>query len=1209
MSYWRATCCVVLLSLGIGVDSHAGQVFQAMRLVPDPRLPELSIAWTAQQSQFLQARGVLRLGVSITGYDPLELARGQVLKGITADYISILGKSLGLAVEVRAYPDWSSTLEALQAGEVDILGRGSSYEEELPGLLLSTTYVANQPVLVGRGTDFTDPGLEGKLAAVQGYVSSQALSSRFPATQIEYFSTVREALHAVEYRKADWLVGDSITVAYYLAQGELPNLRIRQLSEWRENGYSFVFRSADSLLRDVVNRVLATVPELVNASILDRWGGQPRFDSSPVKMYSQEAETWLATRPSVVVAVSGAAPPYSFYDADGQYRGIFADLLAEISLRSGLNFHIVDRFSISGIMKSLHSGEADLTPMLSSTVERRRLLHYTDPIIQSSFALVGSREDSTKDLEGLKGRRIAVLRDTLVTEFIRKQYPGIKLVNFDTPLDALVAVIEGDAEGAVMLLPMARYLVDHYFTKELRVITSMPEVQANVSFAILKDQPLLSEVIATTISQFEPRDIGRMVERWQESSPAESSVWYAYERRWTIVLLAAGAILSFLIIWLFYAFIKKLKRRAEETRVAFRSTLLDSIPQAVVMRDAEGRFVFCNHTFYTVFGVPPDDVLGRRWGEICTLDPVLEGIQDSVYRQLLVTHAHIDVRQISVKIHGESFIFRQWAVLHKEREGKVGLLVGWVDLSETERLMRELEQVRDEAVLASSAKSRFLAVMSHEIRTPLNAVIGLLELSIARVDNGEDWDRSAIEVAYSSSLSLMHVIGDILDLAKIESGKMVMEPQRSNPVEIVELLQHAFYGQARQKNLYLETTVDHANNSDIMIDSGRLKQILSNLIGNAIKFTDQGGVKIFLRTWVAGPELTMVFLIEDSGIGIALQDHDRLFQPFSQVPGQYNVRGGSGLGLAICQQLIDVMGGVMELESTLGGGTRITVTLQAPILETAAPEKEPSVRGIKQDFSLRILLADDYSANRLLLGRQLEFLGHQVREAEDGVHALALYDAEKFDIVITDCNMPHMDGYELTNRIRDREVSGGGRRCLVLGFTANAQEEERQRCLAAGMDECLFKPVSLDTLRKVLGEFDVHTLQTELRVNYHVQTQLQVFDLNLIQTLTCGDDQVVITLFEELYKNNAVDLNQLDELLRAEEWVSLGKISHRLKGAARMVGAEDLIKSTRAYEEAINKGYSDSEMRQCALNIRHALCQLQEGIIEWKRNNQNDFQV
>ncbi|WP_171057337.1 ATP-binding protein [Pseudomonas fluorescens] len=1189
---WR-TLLVLLLCPVYSQHAHAQGPLQ---LAPQAGLPQVKPVLAPYEWSWLQARPVLRLGVAEQDYGPLSLLRNHTLKGLMADYLSIIANSLGLRVEVTVYPSWPQALQGLRAGEVDVLGLGSSYEAQLPGLLLSLPYTVNQPVLVGRDSQSEPSFLSSRLATVQGYASAAELQALFPDAQVQVYPTVHQALHAVAYKHADWAVCDALTAVYQLGLGELSNLRMRSLN-LPYPGYSFVLRKSDSLLQALFNRVLADITPVAQANIRAYWAGGVYVHAAQESPYNAEQQAWLATQPQIQVVANGAMPPYSFFDDEGHYSGLVADLLSEISLRSGLRFNVLERASTKEVVLALQSGEAQLSPFMLMTPEHPAILNFTEPFGVSTFALVGRQGATFKDLKDLRNKRVALTYGSPAIALLRDSEPDIEVVETNNPLDSLRAVTSGYAQAAVILLPIARYLVDQDFSKQLTILTSLPALQANLAFSVTKEQALLLQVINTTLSRMEPRMAGNLLERWQDGR-SQGHVWGRHEGRLRWVVLSIGTLMGMLLMGIFYTLYRRIQAHTEQGRQAFRSALLGGLPQPVVMRDLNGVFLLCNDAFYTVFGLSPADVIGRTWEEVKGLRGVQTSDQKRAYQALLWANEP-DVRLVNFSLHGVVRSYRQWSVPHRETNGRcVGLLMGWIDMSDTERLLQQLYAVRDQAVQASEAKTRFLTVMSHEIRTPLNVIIGLLELTLARVDKGEGWDRSAIEVAHASSSALMVLIGEILDLSKIESGKLTLESQRHNPRDIVETVRQIFHEVARQKGLYLIVQVQLDSEKDAMMDGVRLKQVLFNLLSNAIKFTDQGGIHLSLHAQQVGADLCMEFVLEDTGIGISPEQLQLLFQPFTQLSGPASGRGGTGLGLVICQQLVELMKGHLQLTSTPQQGTRVTLTLNAPALEAAAAQSPPSPPA-QPASPLRVLLVDDHPSNRLLLWRQLVFLGHTVQETEDGQQAFDLIREQVFDVVITDCSMPVMDGYELTRLIRAREREEQRTASLVIGFTANAQASERQRCLAAGMNGCLFKPVSLDMLRTCLSEATAGNHRVAPSAS-PAATASAVFDLEIFNSLTGSDPHLEQLLLDSLYTTNCLDLQQFDELVSARQWYELVRLIHRIKGAARMVGAQVLIDAAQTYaqHEHEHEELSEEQMIQNAVEVRRAIVQLQQAVAE-----------
>ncbi|MDH4431793.1 transporter substrate-binding domain-containing protein [Pseudomonas shirazica] len=485
-------------------------------------------------------------------------------------------------------------------------------------------------------------------------------------------------------------------------------------------------------------------------------------------------------------------------------------------------------------------------------------------------------------------------------------------------------------------------------------------------------------------------------------------------------------------------------------------------------------------------------------------------------------------------------------------------------------LLEQLRQAKDDAEQASQTKSTFLATMSHEIRTPMNAVIGLLELALEDSRGGR-CDTQTLQTAHDSAIGLLELIGDILDISRIESGHVTLQPVPTNLVELVRATVRVFEGNARAKGLHLHSELPAAP-VWVLADPLRLKQVLSNLISNAIKFTDSGEVQasLLLPPPTDTDSLAVELSVRDTGIGISPADQARLFNTFVQADGP-RARQGAGLGLVISRTLAELMGGTLNLQSVEGLGTKVQVSLQLPAC--AAPVQADQHDPVLETSSgpLNILVVDDYPANLLLLERQLHTLGHRVTLAENGEIALARWQAARFDLVITDCSMPVMDGHELTRRIRSLEGERGLAACRILGVTANAQAEERARCLASGMDECLFKPIGLRTLKTHLPHAHPRQQPTARRASG--------FNLGELRHLTQDDEQLTRNLLQQLSQSVSEDLATLRALPADAPGETLRALAHRIKGGAKMLKVRTLVKDCEAIEQAHDQGLPTIDLR------------------------------
>ncbi|HJU16118.1 MAG TPA: ATP-binding protein [Stellaceae bacterium] len=477
------------------------------------------------------------------------------------------------------------------------------------------------------------------------------------------------------------------------------------------------------------------------------------------------------------------------------------------------------------------------------------------------------------------------------------------------------------------------------------------------------------------------------------------------------------------------------------------------------------------------------------------------------------------------------------------------------------------ERARAEAEAANKAKSTFLAAMSHEIRTPMNGVLGMMEvLERSQLDPAQ---ARSVAVMRDSAHALLRIIDDVLDFSKIDAGRMDIEALPFSLNELVSGTVETMLPQARHKRLALFADPPGGGPDRLVGDPTRVRQILFNLVGNAIKFTLRGYVRISADSRVEeSGAVTVTLSVSDSGIGMDAAEQARLFQPFTQADSSTTRRfGGTGLGLSIVRRLAQLMGGDVAVESTPGEGSRFTVTLRLQAgADCAGPEMaSPQAAALAPALAARpgaarLLVADDAPINLEVMLRQLELLGLAADVAEDGAAALALWRQRRHAAVLLDLHMPVLDGFGLARAIRDEEGGRNLPRTALIAVTADALKGEEARCLAAGMDGFLSKPISVEGLARVLGRW-----MPDLAPESGATAEL--FDPGALRSMFDGARLAALV---QSFADSAVQ--DVAAMQAAPDLAQLAASAHRLKGAARMAGAVRLADQVARIEAAADAG-------------------------------------
>jgi len=661
-------------------------------------------------------------------------------------------------------------------------------------------------------------------------------------------------------------------------------------------------------------------------------------------------------------------------------------------------------------------------------------------------------------------------------------------------------------------------------------------------------------------------------------SESEVLASYIYHKNTYIAAIAALTLLVLLVIIVSIGRQLKLDRSealAHEKKRELRLTF-EHMSQALTLYDEEARLVVWNDQYRKMYNLPPNLLArGATFVSIMKQRYASDGISGDP--ETFVSEFRDKIKRGEVM-----------RIIRRVKNGRTISLVitptengGWVTTHED---ITELIAAKDAAEESSRAKGEFLANMSHEIRTPMNGVLGMADLLLSTKLTSEQQDFAA--TIHRSAETLLQVINDILDFSKIEAGQLEFERIPFSPQQIVLDVAALFTLAAQKKGVRLQTNGvrrDDSGHDDLAItvkgDPGRLRQILTNLVGNAVKFTAKGTVTLALVR-ERGPqnEARLAFTVTDTGVGMKSELLGRLFSPFTQGDASTTRKfGGTGLGLSICKRLTELMGGNIEVASTAGAGTTFTVRIAFPV--AAAIVNSSAVVPLALNFAneTHVLVVDDNAINQQVAVQMLPKLGVRASVPNTGAEAIEMLQRRDYHLVFMDWQMSTMDGFEATHRIRQGEAGEDNKGIRIIAMTANAMSGDREKCVAAGMDDHLAKPISFDALTKSLARWILNDIRDSPPIapaqpDDDAATDLPHYDEQIMLTNFDNDRDLI----KKIIASTMIDLpNYLDALERAVAqgaWTDAGAAAHTMKGLTAQIGGTRLSAHLQLIETQLRDG-------------------------------------
>lgn len=776
--------------------------------------------------------------------------------------------------------------------------------------------------------------------------------------------------------------------------------------------------------------------------------------------------------PRIVKVAAFNYYPGIFQDKDGVIKGFYVDALAEIAKKENIQFEYVFGSWDEGLER-IQNGQVDLITSAAKTPERELFMNFGNvPLLTVWGVLYAHQSSHLDDILEVKGKKIGVMKNDfnaknfmdLTTQF------GIecKFVEYASFEEVFKAIASKKVDAGVASVTFGAAKQVDYQLRSTGVIFN----PFKIYFATAKNKNqdlllMLDKYLGKWVHE-ENSVFNRARENWSHGSVGKIVIIPAWSK---YVLIGLGILTAMAFFFIFLQ--QKLANIKLQKALGLFNAFTENSTDAIYVKDADGRYLLFNQEAAKVVGKKAEDVIGKddyfifpegdakfvidkdRW--------VMESGTVQTYEEVLTTTRGV-VTYLSTK--GPLF-----------SDGKVvGVFGAARDITERKKMENELLNAKLAAESANRAKSAFLANMSHELRTPLNGVLGfaqLLEMEGATIEQ-----KKYLNLIMKSGNNLLAVISSILDLSKIEAEKIELENELFNLRTCIEESLQTHEASAREKNLRLHQSISNQLSKCYVGDAFRLKQIINNLVGNAIKFTKEGRVTVSVDFISKDESCDVVdFSVSDTGIGMSKEALSIIFLPFTQADSSVTREfGGTGLGLAISKKLVELLGGEISVESEFGKGStfRFRLPLKKACEVEASTTPGPLTSQTRQFHNLKVLMVEDDPGNKQFGLALLGVLGCQAKALERAAPALDLLEKESFDLLLVDIQMPEMSGLELIKAIREKESITRKHR-PAIALSAHALESDKAICLKAGFDGFVPKPIIIDVLvqevKRVLGHY------------------------------------------------------------------------------------------------------------------------------------------
>ncbi|MGD2118176.1 MAG: transporter substrate-binding domain-containing protein [Chromatiales bacterium] len=1050
------------------------------------------------EKQWLAAHRPIRVGV-MDSWPPFDfIDENGVLHGIGSDYIKALNRRLG-NVLIPVPGNWQRTYDDVAAKRLDAVMDITPSVQRQATFNFTSAYLSAPHVIIARRQQpylASEEDLRDKTVALeQGFVNVAYFQQNYPHIRVKLYADTARALDAVARGEADAYAGNRAAALFLIDQRLLTNLQVHGQLSKPPTELAIGVRKDWPQLRDILQRALDDISTQERHAIVSRWvslpaSGQPLKDAvsetpqDKAVSFTQQELDWLEQHRSLRLGVDASWAPLEYIDEKGRYQGLSSSYMHLFAKQLGVHMAPPKRLPWEEVLEDLKNKHLDIAPLLAPTKLRRDYLLFTKSYLDFPLVIF-NRQGQTllAGLQDLQGKKVAVVGGYAVVDYLQQDHPDLQLVKYASASRALEAVSVNEVDAFIGPLAVGGYLITHEGYSNLQVGASTPYTY-HLSIGVRNDWPELVSIFNKLIDNLTAQTRNQIINDWL-------SVTYRkqvdYRLLWQMFGIAA---LIFLLgaIW-----INQLQRSRQALYESGErlSMALDGARLGAwqVDTDENGAMtVSMNETFAMHHGLPEGVTQMPFEDFLLYIDkPGRQRIRRETQRFLSNRTQRLVIEyQPADK---ERWLFSQGRIFRSPRKNERVRVIGITqDITERKQAQLMLEQ-------ASRFKSEFLANVSHEIRTPMNAIVGLGHL-LSRTTLA-DKQKDYVDKMQVSAQSLLAIIDDVLDFSKIEAGQLKVEKIEFDLDEIFSNLATLTAVRLGDKPVEYVYQIDPQVPKKLISDPYRLSQILTNLVSNAVKFTDTGSILVRVSVQQQQP-LQLLFEVIDSGIGIEPERLEQLFEAFVQADGSTTRRyGGTGLGLSISKQLTRLLGGSIGVESTPGQGSRFYFSLPMQVAETGKPLVIPDLR------NKQVLLVDDNPMAREVLADMLRSLSFQVTAVASGAEALQqLEHAETApELVLLDWYMPDMDGEQTAGKIR--QTVAGKELTIIAMITAYGRQAVEHHIDSALLDGIVVKPLTssqlFDAIMQTSSEHAVADRMPQSAAALKWQSELLVGEVLLVE--------------------------------------------------------------------------------------------------------------